>query len=101
MKGKTKPWFGAPRGWHPKVEVCLEERRGEGQRSSFLGTGLLTTAAIQIVSYSSLHPVQFRWLQVKLSHYSHQLYSELLGAPFISTIHVSGITEAMAFTKGR
>lgn len=48
-----------------------------------------------------LAPSTIQMLQVRLSHYSHQLYSEFLGAPFISTIHLSGITEAMAFTKGR
>lgn len=46
MKEKTKPWVGEPGRWHSKVEDCLEERRGRGQRSSSLGTALLTTAVI-------------------------------------------------------
>lgn len=35
------------------------------------------------------------------NHYSHQLYSKVLRAPFIPTVHLSGITEVIAFTKGR
>lgn len=54
-----------------------------------------------MICYGILPPVQFRQLQVRPNHYPHQLYSKILGAPFISTIHLSGITEVMAFTKGR
>lgn len=66
MKGNTKPRMGEPGKQHSKVKDCLVKRREWGQRSSSLGTALLITAAIYVIYYSSLPPVPFRWLQVRL-----------------------------------
>lgn len=84
MKGNTKPSMGEPGKQHSKVKDCLEERREWGQRSSSLGTALLITAAIYVIYYSSLPPSTIQMAAGQTDHYSHQLYSKLLGAVHLS-----------------